>query len=146
MPFPLAVAEFFEAVTGFGGGDALVGGAAVGAQEEVEGVEGGFVGFALALDELVPFGGVEDLVEFEGHYCGELGGDCSRRSGEVRRERGDVVHLVFIFSVRYNRLQRGSLYDRTTERESSFCLPHFVPWLGRGRRLPALVGTGTAVI
>ena len=65
VPAQLSVSELLEPLAG-----GLGGVAAVGAEQPVEGVEGGFVGFALALDELVPFQGGEHFAELEWHFGG----------------------------------------------------------------------------
>ena len=66
MPGELSVPELLEPRA------TLNGAASVGSEEKVEGVEGVFVGFALALDELIEFGVGLDMAELEGHG----GGDC----------------------------------------------------------------------
>jgi len=71
VPRQLPVAQFFEPVEAF-----------VGAEELVDAVEGVGVGFVFALDQLVPFGVLEDFAELERHGCG--GGWDGRGCGMLR--------------------------------------------------------------
>ena len=61
MPGDLSIPQLFEAVT-------PARGASVRAQEEIKAIEGVFVGFTFALDELVELGVGLDMSELERHW------------------------------------------------------------------------------
>ena len=61
MPVDLSVPQLFETITSLGRA------ASVRSQEDIERVEGVFVGFALALDELVEIRVRCDMAELERH-------------------------------------------------------------------------------
>ncbi len=77
VPRQLPIAQFFEAGEAF-----------VGAEELVNAVEGVGVGFVFALDQLVPFGVLEDFAELERHDCG---GGWDGRGGRMLPKRYIVL-------------------------------------------------------
>ena len=87
MPGQLSVPQLFEAVTPF----RRV--APVRAQEEVETIEGIFVGFAFTLDELVEFGIRFDMPELERHRGGDYVGSLSLNMSRAWVNFGKV-HLA----------------------------------------------------